>query len=135
MIFAPAGTCTAPLRPTAVMRLPWMTTTELATGGPPLPSISVPPWMTSVCCCPCAFAARVAEIASTDAVAVTIAFQFTRMKCSLQISGLNFDCFVGEIQPNPFPQHVLRKQVKLLLNDRLWATIQARPNGRLQGAV
>src|SRR5258706_16480446 len=33
------------------MRLPWTTMTELGTGAPPLPSISVPPWMTKACGC------------------------------------------------------------------------------------
>ena len=47
------GTC--PLRETAVILLPWITTTESRTGAPPLPSISVPPSITSAgACCDCA---------------------------------------------------------------------------------
>src|SRR6476661_6957980 len=49
----PGGTATSPLRPTALMRLPSMTMTEFSIGARPVPSISVPPWMTRFCACAC----------------------------------------------------------------------------------
>src|SRR6266545_724680 len=51
MVWAPAGICTSPARPIARKRLPSMTMTEFSIGARPVPSISVPPWTTSVCAC------------------------------------------------------------------------------------
>jgi len=43
MTSAPAGTASVPTWPTALIRSPSMTTTLFRRGGPPKPSISVPP--------------------------------------------------------------------------------------------
>src|SRR5262245_40811973 len=43
----PVGTATPPRLPTALTRLPSITMTASSTGGPPVPSMSVPPRMTS----------------------------------------------------------------------------------------
>src|SRR5262245_42688389 len=45
IVAAPGGTCVDARGPAAVMRPPTITTTAFATGGPPLPSISVAPRM------------------------------------------------------------------------------------------
>jgi len=45
---APTGTATDPAGPAAMIRSPCVTTTALAIGAPPRPSISVPPVITTI---------------------------------------------------------------------------------------
>src|SRR6516225_12022715 len=59
---APDGTATAPRGPAAAMRPASTTTIASATGGPPLPSMSVPPTMAIVGAVGCAAACAASRI-------------------------------------------------------------------------
>src|SRR4051812_4068243 len=87
-ILLPGGTATSPLRPTALMRLPSMTMTEFSIGARPVPSISVPPWMTRFCArAPCESNAAAAQKVMANVTAARDVF-FMLTSLSPFIDGL-----------------------------------------------